>query len=367
MALSKKRVEMGATGIGASEIGVLANLSNWSTPIAIFARKLQGLNEDVGLAGELGEMFEGPVSNKYHKETGLYLARAGTIRHPDPKFSLAICTPDRIAFAEKRESRAKLVKPEDFVEAERNVQIKTASIFERAKWGEYGSDVIPDAYIAQVQWEMGITGLKTTDLPVLFDRYDWAIFRVPFNEQLFLGLYEIGARFWRDHVMTGVPPPVDASDSYRDFLQRQFGDTRSKILTPVESGSSLDCKVRRYAALKAIEKFAEDELKLLGNELRLAIGENHGLIGEWGSVKWLRADAKMRTDWEAIARAVIPPDELGGYIAAHQVNGNPYSQLRAYWSKDYQPERLLAAEAFVEREAITAVSPTTTEDSHVSN
>ncbi|MFZ5440427.1 MAG: YqaJ viral recombinase family protein [Myxococcota bacterium] len=336
MALTAKREQMALTGYGASEVGTIAGLNNFSTPIEIFEKRVFGkVKDEPTLPAELGTLLEEPLAKKYAADTGLHVARCDTLRHPVQTFALAIATPDRIAFAEKRASRAMIHDVRDLEGATRNVQIKTASMWNRKEWGEAGTDSIPKPYLAQVHWEMGVTGLRVTDVPVLFDKAEFAIFRVHFDEDVFHALYEMVERFHVEHVLARVPPPVDGSEKYKEFLSRRFAEA-GKIILDVPAGSPAEAQVLRYGELKAEAKRIDAEMKMLSNAIRGAIGDAQGLSGTWGTLKWHRKPGAFATDWEAIAREAVPEEQLSAFIARHQIQKAPYDQLRASWSKAVQ-------------------------------
>ncbi len=85
------------------------------------------------------------------------------------------------------EDRCWIASPDGFAitpEDRRLVEIKTAS--DTDEWGQPGTDEIPKSYLAQVQWQMGVLGVKRTHVAVLtaylefreyvvdFDPDDWA-------------------------------------------------------------------------------------------------------------------------------------------------------------------------------------------------
>lgn len=331
MALTKKREAMALTGYGASEVGVIAGLSRWSTPVKIYEKRVHGLEHEDSLPAELGVLLEEPLAKKYAADTGVFLAKSDTLRHRVQTFALAIATPDRIAFAEKRSTRAHIHGVEECEGAIRNVQIKTASMFDRGAWGIDGTDVIPETYLAQVQWEMAVTGLRETHVPVLFDKAEFSVFRIEYDEQIFLALYEMVEKFHVDHVLARVPPPVDGSDDYRDFLFRRFS-TAGKAMLAIEPATDAEAQILRLHDLKAMKKQIEGEIDVVDNAIRGAIGEAGGLKGAWGELKWLRAPGKSSPDWEAIAKAGIAPEALSALVAQHQKTRAPYDQLRATWN-----------------------------------
>lgn len=335
MSLTARRREMAATGYGASEVGTICGLNPWSSQIRLYEERVHGRQRDeAGLAAELGLLLEQPLAKKFSDDTGLHLAKCATLRHQSQSHSLAIATPDRIAFGARRETRASIHEVSECAEAEANVQIKTASMWGRKEWGEPGTDAVPPAYLAQVQWEMAVTGLRKTYVPVLFDRAEWAVFEVGFDVELFERIYGMVERFHVDHVLAQVPPAPDASEHYRDFLFGRFGLSQSKALKAVEPGSAAEKRVMQYRELKRLEGYVDTELKRLGSELRGAIGDDGGLSGPWGKLTWLRAPGKSHTDWEALARGALAAEQLSGLVPHYQRERAPYDQLRAKFTNE---------------------------------
>lgn len=354
MALTKKQEALRAFAVGASEIAVLAGVSKWRTPIALYERKRGLHREEVGLPAELGTLLEEPLAKLYAERTGTErrLAKCDSLVHPEKTFALA--TPDRIVFPVPRVSRAKVHDLAELRDAERNVQIKSTSWRLAWQWGEPGTDAIPEEYLVQVVWEMGVTGLKHTDVAVLFDKDRFEIYQVPFNDELWQGLLELAERFVTDHLLAGVPPPPDASERYAAFLGRAFGASSGPLLH-VDPGTELAELVSRYAKLKAVDKRLELHLRQASNAIKAACAEAAGLVGSFGEVKWLRKPVEKVTDYEAAYREArslaeqllqaLPAEaqpELRQAIttieARHQKDGRRFDQLRAKWAPELQED-----------------------------
>lgn len=350
MGLTKTDKAKRALGIGASEIGVLAGLSRWSTPIRIFEAKVAGLETEGSLAMELGLELEEPIARIHAKRTGLHLARAATMRHE--VHTCALASLDRVAFDHPVDKRRRLDSQAELADAVKNVEIKSTTWRMRHEWGEPGTDQVPDYFLAQAVWQMGVSGLRLTDVVVLFDKDALETYPVPFNENLWLGLLEIAERFWRDHVMTGKPPPVDASDGYKEYLERAFPKVTG-VINHVEPGTELEQLAHRHLALKEFGKRLEQHEKLVSNRLREAIGPALGIAGSFGTIKWHRKDPTTKADWEAIAREchqlaaqLVPhaPTSMTAELtevlrtveARHQKAKAGYNQLKATWDPEFK-------------------------------
>jgi hypothetical protein len=134
MGLSKEQLELRRSGIAASEIAVLAGLSRWSSPVAIYEDKI-GMcpPRDESLAADLGTLLEEPLAKLYAERTGLHLAKSRTLRSKVQ--TIALATPDRIAFDAKRSTRALIADPNECADAVKNVEIKTTTWRLRHEWG----------------------------------------------------------------------------------------------------------------------------------------------------------------------------------------------------------------------------------------
>jgi putative phage-type endonuclease len=350
MALTKKQEELRRFAVGASEIAVLAGLSRWRTPIALWEAKLAGHRDDAGVPAELGTLLEESLAKLYAKRTGTEkrLVKCASLVHPEKSFALA--TPDRVVFPVPRVSRALVHDVAELRDAERNVQIKSTSWRLAHEWGEPGTDAVPEEYLVQVQWEMGVTGLRLTDVAVLFDKDRFDVYPVPFNEQLWLGLLEIAEQFVVDYLLTGKPPPPDASTKYAEYLTRAYGTADKSKKVAVDGGSELAVAVGRYALLSTAQKRLKAHKELLSNKIKAAIGEGYSLTGDFGEVKWLRKPPSSTTDFQkaflelksAVLLAVqsLPEGDQRGALEAvlqgleqrHRKAARRYDQLRPDWA-----------------------------------
>lgn len=325
--LTEQQLELRRTGIGASEIAALAGLSRWATPLSIWESKVLGQRDEVGLPAYLGTALEEPLARLYAEQhPGAVLVPSDTLRGP----GIALCTPDRLAFGAGQQTPARVTSLEQVAGADLNVQIKSTSWRMAREWGEEGSDQVPEEYLAQVTWEMGVTGLPATDVFVLFDKDRVATFRATFSPELWLGLLEIAERFWRDHVVAKVPPPPDATERYREYLSRAW-PTANGVVRAVDPGSDLELECARYAKLCLASSRLRVARKQADNVIRSVIGSTLGLAGSFGTVKWHRKPDTTTPDHKAQASEALT---LAGLVLDVLATGQPVpadhlAQLRA--------------------------------------
>lgn len=314
MSLTPEQLALRQSGYGASEIATLVGRGPGKL-IDIYEEKVFGPKpedepEDEGLARRLGLAMEGPTADEYALRTKSHLAPVYTLRHPSKE--LALATPDRARFLTP-EARARalvmaqtrglvpagVLDLEAIGEADRIVEVKTTGSRYRRDYGPPGSGVVPEEKAIQVTWQMGVTGARVADLPVLF-RGEWGlkfeIFTVPFNETLFEGLYEAVERFHVDHVLARKPPPPDGTERYDEFLKRAFPTHRNP---PIVAGPDEEELMLRFAKLCEAESRLEKARKKTRQQIVELIGDAGGLTSaRYGTLTYRRSADGQEVDWE---------------------------------------------------------------------
>ena len=88
-----------------------------------------------------------------------------------------------------------------------NLELKSA-FFGFSNWGASGSDDVPLAYAAQVQWALGVTGRHRALLFALVGddlrRYD-----VAYDEEIVVAMRTRAREFWERYVIPKVRPPLE--------------------------------------------------------------------------------------------------------------------------------------------------------------
>ena len=291
MSLTDEQKRLRLTGIGGSEIASVVGLNPWGSPIDVWRAKVEGVTFEGNERTERGRFLEPAVAAWYAEQTGASLREVGTVRHPSS--AIALATPDRIA----------TVAGED-----RLLEIKTANIRQLDKWGEE-DDAVPEQYLAQVQWTMACVGLQSADLAVLLAGDTFRVYHLKRDLELESMLLEAAERFWRDHVQTRTPPPVDGSPSCTAWLRERFQADKGAIL-PADIETTLIAS--RFDAARKAEEKAAAELAAAKNELlaRMAAVGAEKIVGDRWRCSYSLTKGATKTDWEAVARELAAPEAL---------------------------------------------------------
>lgn len=259
--------------LGASEIAAVAGLNPKKTALDVFLEKRGLVPAFAGNAfTEWGLRLEEPIAQKYAEVTGFAVAPSDTV-----VAEWMSCTPDRLVNG-----------------GEHGLEIKRFGDYRADEFGVPGTDEIPFDVATQCHWSMLVTGLRRWDLAVLLGQADFRIYTLLFNESIANDLYGIGREFWFNHVVPGVQPAIDGSESSRRFLKQRY-PTHGPSL--VDATPELVAEARTLADLREEQKHIEQQITASENRLKAAIGENAGIRG---ICSW-KLERSGRPRWKDIA------------------------------------------------------------------
>jgi putative phage-type endonuclease len=199
--------------IGSSDIAAVIGISPFKTAMQLYEEKL-GISEpeynpEKEIRLKRGTRFEPLIVAQYEEE---YYAEivAKNVRYTHPEYEFLA---------------AEIDAEQDMTGGMRlgeimNVEIKSASSFMSKKFGEQGTDDIPDYYAAQVTYGMLCTGRKNARLVVLLGTDDLRTYDIPYDEDLGSYLEQEAVNFWNNHILAKVPPMPQSKEDSRHVLDK---------------------------------------------------------------------------------------------------------------------------------------------------
>lgn len=187
------------------------------------------------------------------------------------------------------------------------LECKTAGLHQSHEWDREATneDGVPDYYVAQVEWQLSTCELEVAYVAVLIAGNDFRIYRIEHDPVLEEILLEEGERFWREHLMSNVPPPIGGSQRARQYLGQRYPRHREKLRpATLDEIAWLD----EYAVLRAQSDVIESRRDELENQLKQAIGEAEGLSWSRGKLTWKKSKDHAAVNWEELAE-----NQLVGY------------------------------------------------------
>lgn len=300
MALTAEQQALRRTYLGGTDVAALAGLNppGWAQPIDVFADKRPDViaprERPAGAMQNLGNLLEDAVAQVFSAASGQPVrvlpgartpAGARPTRHP------------RYRHHGGNLDRMTQVADGRWVPLE----CKTSQRHQD-EWGPTDATgtavVAPARYLVQLQWYLHVAGRQEGYLAVLlgFGRFEW--YRVPRDQALIDGLVELAEGFWREHVLPGVPPPPDGSDTYDSVLRRRYraSDGTEAVATPYQQGLIL-----QYRAARDQADAASQALALAQQQLMASMGTTERLIAPGAVITWRSTRPRTSVDWEAVA------------------------------------------------------------------
>jgi len=271
-----------AEGITATDVSVIAGLNPYKTPYQLWAEKLGKYTPDpVGPAAVRGILLENAVAEFYEMETGRELRRSnGIVRLKEMPWAMASL--DRTIVGE-----------------EGLVEIKTST---SPRWSLHP---VPPEVVAQVQWQMFVTGAPWCDIAVLLGGLVFRIERVEASVEMQTDLYRKAVEF-RNLLATDTAPPLWGEDS--DALASVTPWNGLEEWAQADAG--LDRVAQIYAEKQYESKLLDQELQNLAISLKEAIGVKAGIAGEGWSATWKQNKSSQKVDYKLLLEAIKPAVDI---------------------------------------------------------
>lgn len=282
-------------GIGGSDIAAIIGISPWRTPRDVWADKTgkTGDKEETQ-AMYWGNVLEDVVAKEFSKRTGMRVQRCNFQLYSEeyPHFCANI---DRVVFSDNHKSP---VGKGHKILSGILLECKTASAYAASEWGADGSTDIPEYYLSQVQWYMGVTGAHTCFVSVLIGSNDFRMYEIKRDDEIIRFLFQKGLEFWNSYVLTDVmPPAMTFEDTEKTFFHANEKDSKKyasdEVIQAVAEYRSLNTQVSELE--KKMDALKMNICEFLGNDVQLLDTENKKLCS------WSAAGIRTVIDWKAIA------------------------------------------------------------------
>lgn len=278
-------------GIGGTDVAAICGLHPYRSALDVYLDKL-GIAPHVedNAAMKWGRIMEPIIAQEVTAATGIQFQEAEFLRKPDNE---VLCgTPDYW----NQYQRVLL-------------ECKTAGLRQAHLWGDDQTDEVPMPYLTQVLWYLELTGYDEAKLAVLIGGNDFRMYSIKRDDDLQAALVDRAMKFWRDHIETMTPPPLDGSDSAKAWLKQAYPRHTSETLeTATEDQAD---QMRLVAGLKRDLEKAEEQYETAKVRLCDCIGDRAGLISSDGlKVTWKATKGSDKVDYKGIVATLNPPIEV---------------------------------------------------------
>jgi len=247
--------------IGGSDIPAILGISRWKTQLQLWAEKTGEIEvEDISHieAVEMGIELEDFVAKKFERKTGMKVRRAPK-NYTHKILHYAGCQVDR------------LIEGTDEL-----LECKTCSAWKAKEWE---GEEIPLEYIAQVMWQLGITGRKVGHIAVLIGGQSFKYKKIIFDSEMFEDMLTKAQHFMEMVIEKTAPMAVGLDNK---FIQELIPDSDDTI----QEANDLNDKVGYRQELKMHIGELCGQLDTVEAEIKQAIGDHKGIKTDQYTVTW---------------------------------------------------------------------------------
>lgn len=272
-----KWLELRRSGIGGSEAAaVVLGADPWSTSFEVYwDKKGRATPKEQTRQMEWGHRLEPVIREWFADHTGLPVVHEKIMyQHPDYPFMLA--------------------NMDGLVADDAILEVKSTDSRNEEEW----EDGPPLHYTLQTNHYLAVSGRRRAFVAVLIGGNDPRFYELERDDELIEMLIAGEKRFWEDHVLADVEPPVTGRESDTDVLNALWTpQPGSEIILPPDAVRDLLDLVRVKWEIKQLEA-QETEL---ANRIRAVMGDNEVGIG---------IDGKPLVTWKANEETRIDPKRL---------------------------------------------------------
>jgi len=263
--------------ITGTDLAAIMGESPFMTPFSVWVSKTEGLKVEQNNAMRMGTILEPAILDVWESERNTKLTRPGKLNFADNGKILGASLD---GYADAIVVDAKNLRKDP-------------------------GEKIPTHYYLQLLAQMHGTDKELGELACLIGGQEFKTYEVQRDKSLENSVIEFCERWWDEHIVKGVQPQIDGSDSATKWIKEKFAKAdNSRVLEPTEEIklvasrlSSINFQMKELATAKE-----EHE-----NKIRLFMGD---AIEIKDLCTWKNNKDKTEIDWEAVAKEMKATPEV---------------------------------------------------------
>lgn len=290
--LAKRRA-----GIGGSDIAAILGLSKYKSPYDLWLDKTgRKTDESTGEAALWGQLAEDMIAGQFAARNGLAVQRVNSILVGREDWMLGNI--DR-AIVNPKIGKAVRVSGGGRLNTDQILEVKTAHQYFDKLWGATAESV-PDYYLTQCQWYLGITQADVCHLAVLIGGNQYRQYKISRDDELIEMLEGEARHFWLNHVQADTAPePTTFEDCAHKWPNAAAGSV-------LEADAELCALAAEYKRLAAAAKEADAEIDRVKLEIIKLTGDAETVTD--GAKKLLTYKSQTTARFDSKAFKAAHPD-----------------------------------------------------------
>lgn len=270
-------------GVGGSDISAIVGVNPFRSAIEVFLEKTGRIVTEENQKMRWGKILEDPVAREYAESEGVAVRRINAIlQHPEHEFALVnldrLIVKNGQGLDEEKPVHAHLLN-----RGNGSLEIKTTGWAKAWEGGE-----IPDFNYTQLQWQLGITGLKWGQFGVLISGQEFLKPAISeFNAKVFKNMLLIANRFWTENVLKDRAPEPDQNPRTKDAMKLLYPEVNEKTVSLSEEFN--EAIVRRKALDIAIKTAKGQKAAIDASVLANLQNAKYGLTSRFKVTRVLRS------------------------------------------------------------------------------
>lgn len=281
------------TGLGSSDVPIVMGVADRGSRAGVYYDKvgLLELERDAGEPALWGNVLEDPIAREWARRAKADVRRVGIVAHVDEPWMLTSLDRRVTTCPLNRQQREACA-----------LEVKSRDAHKASDW----SVGVPDSVMAQVLWQLAVTGLDHIHVMVLIGGNDGRRFTVrrDGHERLIANIIAVCRRFWVEHVVAMQPPASADGERADDLvsLYQELHPRRDGLVALDAAGLEVEADLRDYELARLAESAAKKEKDAAKVKLieRLRAAETALLDGH-EAYSYSQVGGKRNVDLERLA------------------------------------------------------------------
>lgn len=274
-----------------SDISAIAGVNPYKSAVDIYLDKINPeiVDFEVSEAAHFGNLLEDVVAQEYSARTGFDISLEPELL-VNPKYPFIAANIDRWANNKQHV-----------------LEVKTASLMQKDKWGVEGSDSIPEHYLCQVALYAAVCEVPFVEIALLLGGQQLKIYR--YNRDLVLedNLIKIAKKFWENNVQKQIPPQaINLSDTAKLYPESKDQS--------IDANYEIEDSLVKLIDLKFQLTQIEEDIKTQQVIIQNYMGDNGILLNNQGNVLATWKSTKGRASFDSKRLQKDQPEIYNAYI-----------------------------------------------------